>query len=141
MPGWTACWASCMAPTPSRGEAAVANVREVTGGCHCGAVRFEATVDMDQTLLCNCSHCEKKGFILAFTSRDSFNLLQGEDRLSEYRFNKKQLAHRFCSTCGTQAFAFGIGPDGSEMAAINLRCVDGLDLATLHPEHFDGRSM
>jgi hypothetical protein len=111
------------------------------GGCHCGAVRFEAEADLDGTMQCNCSHCEKKGFILAFTPLEKFRLISGEDRLTEYRFNRHAIAHRFCSVCGIQPFGFGAMPDGTQTAAVNVRCIDGVDLAALAPQAFDGRSL
>jgi hypothetical protein len=119
----------------------MAGIKTVAGGCHCGAVRYEAEADLGRTMECNCSHCEKKGFILTFTPVESFRLLSGEEKLTEYRFNKHKIAHRFCGDCGAQAFAFGAGPDGKAMAAINVRCIDGIDLAALNPQKFDGRSM
>lgn len=115
-------------------------MKTLTGGCHCGAVRYEVEVDPGSSIECNCSHCQKKGFILAFAPRQNFRLLSGEEQLVEYRFYKHQIDHRFCRTCGTQSFAYGTAPDGSAVAAINLRCVDGVDLATLHPQKVDGRS-
>lgn len=118
----------------------MAEMQSVTGGCHCGAVRYEAKADLSKTMECNCSHCGKKGFILTFTPRANFKLVQGEGELTEYRFNKQVIAHQFCNTCGTQPFALGVGPDGSEMAAINVRCVDKVDLAALKPSKVDGRS-
>ncbi|MBB5518025.1 GFA family protein [Amphiplicatus metriothermophilus] len=118
----------------------MSDMKDVTGGCHCGAVRFEAKVDLSQTNVCNCSHCEKKGFVLSFTPRENFRLLQGEDQLTEYRFNKKKIAHVFCKTCGVQAFAWGEAPDGAQMAAVNARCIDGVDLKALTPVQIDGRS-
>lgn len=111
------------------------------GGCHCGAMRYEASVDLSKVMECNCSHCEKKGFILTFTPASAFKLLSGEDKLTEYRFNKKQIRHLFCSVCGVQSFARGKGPDGTEMAAVNVRCLDGVDIGSLTPAMVDGRSL
>jgi hypothetical protein len=119
----------------------MAEMQAVTGGCHCGAVRYEAKADTSQTVQCNCSHCEKKGFILAFTPRENFRIIKGEDHLTEYRFNRHVIAHQFCETCGVQPFGLGTGPDGSKMAAINMRCVDDIDLEALAPKAFDGRSL
>lgn len=116
----------------------MAEAREYEGGCHCGAVRFKATTDLAQVIECNCSHCRMKGFVLTFTPVEQFELTAGADGLTEYRFNKKVLAHQFCKVCGVQPHAFGSGPDGKKMAAINLRCVDGLDLATLTPFQYNG---
>lgn len=112
-----------------------------TGGCHCGAVRFEAEADFSEMITCNCSICEKKGSILAFTLREKFRVLSGEDKLTEYRFNKREIAHLFCSACGMHPFGYGAMPDGTKMAAINLRCVDDIDLRTIKPQHFDGKSL
>lgn len=112
----------------------------VTGGCHCGAVRFEAEADLSEVNECNCSHCQKKGFLLAFTPAENFRLLSGEDKLTEYRFNKKTIGHLFCSQCGVQPFGRGGTPDGAEIAAVNARCVDDIDLAALKRTPVDGKS-
>jgi len=112
-----------------------------TGGCHCEAVRYEVTADLDRVISCNCSHCSAKGLLLTFAPASQFKLLQGEDRLSEYQLNKHVIHHLFCKACGVQSFARGKGPDGSEMVAINVRCLDGVDAAALKPTPYDGRSM
>ena len=110
------------------------------GSCHCGAVRFEATGDLDKVIECNCSHCAAKGFLLAFVPQDSFRLVTGEDHLTEYRFNTHKLSHQFCKACGVQAFARGEAPDGAKMAAINVRSIDGVDLDALTITKVDGKS-
>lgn len=112
-----------------------------TGGCHCGAVRYEVDADLDQALSCNCSICSKKASLLGFVPEDRFRLLSGEDRLTDYQFNHKVIHHLFCSTCGIGSFSRGVMPDGTPMVAINLRCVDGIDLGALQVTQFDGRSM
>lgn len=111
-----------------------------TGGCHCGAVRYGAEADLSQTIICNCSHCSKKGFILAFIPGERFTLLSGEDMLTEYRFGEKSLAYLFCKTCGTDSFARGTEQDGQPIVALNVRCLDGVDLSVLHPTKYDGLS-
>ncbi len=118
----------------------MAEMQTVAGGCHCGAVRFEATADISQANECNCSHCEKKGFLLTFTPAENFKLVKGDDALAEYRFNKKAIAHKFCKTCGVESFALGTAPNGAKMAAINVRCIDGVDLASVGRKPIDGRS-
>lgn len=113
----------------------------IRGGCHCRAVRFEATLDPSAAITCNCSHCSAKGFVLAFAPRSALLITSGAELLTEYRFNRKAIAHMFCRICGVQPFGFGTGPDGQESAAINLRCADDIDIATLTPQAFDGRSL
>ena len=110
------------------------------GGCHCGAVRFTCTADLSTVIECNCSHCSKKGLLLVFTPREQFQLTSGEDKLTEYRFNKRVIAHQFCKVCGVQPFAFAKDPKGVDTAAINVRCVDGVDLTTLNRVPYDGAS-
>lgn len=108
------------------------------GSCHCGAVKFTVVGDPPTTAMsCNCSHCRRKG-LLSFTPLETLSVIAGDDVLTEYRFNKHALAHRFCPTCGCQPFATGNGPDGKEIAAINLRCVPGIDLDRLDVEQVDG---
>lgn len=111
------------------------------GGCHCGAVRYRVTgLDLSSTIVCNCSRCAKVGHILSFVPADSFALLKGEDHLTDYQFNKKVIHHLFCDVCGVQSFSRGVGQDGSPTVAINVRCLDGVDLETLDPQKFDGKS-
>lgn len=111
------------------------------GSCHCGAVAFR--VDQDppgEAMSCNCSHCRRKGFLLSFVPAAALTIVQGEERLTDYYFNKHAIAHRFCATCGCQPFGRGRGPDGAEMAAINLRCVPAIDLDGLTIRKVDGAS-
>ena len=111
-----------------------------TGGCHCKAVRYEVMADLDRVIACNCSHCSAKGLLLSFTPAGHFKLVQGDSGLSEYQFNKHVIHHLFCKACGVQSFARGKGPDGNEMVAINVRCLDGVDIANLKLTPYDGRS-
>ncbi|MES2014581.1 MAG: GFA family protein [Patescibacteria group bacterium] len=114
-------------------------MKKYTGGCHCGKVRFEVEADLTNTITCNCSHCEKKGVILAFTPESNFTLLSGENDLIDYQFNKKVIHHLFCKTCGVQSFGKGPGKD-SGTVAINVRCLDDVDLSTLSPTPYDGKN-
>lgn len=111
-----------------------------TGGCQCGAVRYEVDCTLDQPITCNCSRCQKLGSILVFAPRSQFRLLKGEDVLTEYLFNKKVIRHMFCKTCGIESFAYGQLPDGTEMAAINVNCLDGVEPRELAPRPVDGRA-
>lgn len=110
------------------------------GSCQCGAVRYEVSVDLDNTMTCNCSRCQRMGFVLAFTPQDSFRLKSGDEVLTEYLFNKKAIRHLFCSTCGVESFAYGKMPDGSPTVAINVNCLEGVNPRELKSQHVDGKS-
>jgi hypothetical protein len=111
------------------------------GGCQCGAVRYRATLDLAKPVIsCNCSMCGRSGTLLTFIPATSFELLSGEDALTDYQFGKKHIHHLFCRTCGIKSFARGAGPDGNPMVAINTRCLDGIEVGELNVQPFDGRS-
>ena len=111
------------------------------GSCHCGAVKFSVDADLPtEAMSCNCSICRRKGVLMAFYPVAKLKLEQGQDSLETYQFNKHRLSHWFCKTCGIHTFAGGIGPDGTEMRAVNLRCVPEADLDALKIQQFDGAS-
>ncbi|MEZ5828186.1 MAG: GFA family protein [Hyphomicrobiales bacterium] len=111
-----------------------------TGGCHCGKVRYEVEADIDEVNSCNCSLCQKRGYLLAFVPRAQFTLLSGEKDQTDYQFNKKVVHHWFCGTCGVSSFGTGEG-EFSEMVAINVRCLDDVDLDALKVKRIDGKSL
>lgn len=111
------------------------------GGCHCGRIAFEVEGEIGQVIECNCTHCSKKGYLLWFVPRAQLRLSTPESDMATYTFNKHVIRHHFCKTCGILPFALGTDPKGNEMAAINLRCIEGLDLDKVPVQHFDGRSL
>lgn len=110
------------------------------GSCHCRAIQFTVETDLAKILECNCSHCSRKGFLLVFVPVSQFHLLSGEENLTEYRFHRKVIAHRFCRVCGVQSFGQGKDEEGDETVAVNVRCLEGVDLKSLNPEFFEGKS-
>jgi hypothetical protein len=112
-----------------------------TGGCHCGMVRFECTSDLAMVTACNCSICTKKGLHFTFLAPTSFQLRAGEENLKEYLFNKHAIRHQLCVDCGVEVFARGSKPDGTEVVALNVSCIDGVELAKLQMTPIDGRNM
>lgn len=116
-------------------------MQKYTGSCHCQKVRFEVEMDLNEVISCNCSICSRRGHLLAFVPAEHFNLLSGEDSLTDYQFGKKIIHHYFCSVCGVAPFGKGVGPDGKEMRAINVRCLEGVDVDSLKVVKFDGKSM
>lgn len=109
------------------------------GGCHCGAVRYEVELDLDQpAIACDCSICSKSGTLLQFVEPSKFRLERGEENLSDYQFNQHVIHHLFCKTCGIKSFARGVGPHGP-MVAINVRALDGVDVFALRTQQYPGR--
>jgi hypothetical protein len=122
-------------------EATLPDVKNYTGGCHCGQVRFDVTADVTQVLDCNCSICRKRGALWAFVAADKFALRAGEETLTDYQFGKHTIHHLFCSQCGVGAFSRGTSPDGQDTVAVNVRCIDDMDMSTFQRTPFDGRSL
>ncbi len=110
------------------------------GSCHCGAVKYTVELDASApTISCNCSMCGRAGTLLQFVSPDQFRLEHGETNLTDYRFNKHVVHHMFCKTCGIKPFARGQGPKGP-MIAINMRCLEDIDVSALELTHYDGKN-
>jgi len=94
----------------------------LTGGCHCGRVRFAVLVQKLEAVDCNCSMCTKKGFLHLIVTKDAFELLSGEDALTTYTFNTGIAKHTFCKTCGIHAFYTPRShPSGVD---VNVHCLD-----------------
>ena len=110
-----------------------------TGGCHCGAVRFEAHLpDHLEAQACNCSMCEKVGFIHLIVPASRFRITAGEDRLTRYTFNTGIAQHLFCAACGVKSFYRPrSNPDGW---SVNARCLDDWSVFPLRIHPFDGRN-
>jgi hypothetical protein len=111
------------------------------GSCHCGAVLYEVTAEFTESMRCNCSHCKRKGWLLAFVPVDSFSLISGADAQTTYHFNKHHIDHTFCKTCGVQSFAYGGDGNGNYMYAINLNCLEDFDSYALPMKDIDGASL
>lgn len=111
-----------------------------SGSCHCGRVAFEVEGEIPDVKECNCSHCSRKGYLLWFVPRDHLRLNTSQDGYATYRFNKHVIDHHFCPDCGCAPFATGQGPAGP-IAAVNVRCLEGVDLASLKRVPVDGRSL
>jgi hypothetical protein len=111
------------------------------GSCHCGKVAFEVEGEIQGVIECNCSICSRKGALMWFVPHDSLRLLTPDENASTYLFNKHLIRHRFCAACGIHPYGEGTDPKGNRMAAINIRCLEGVALASIPVQAFDGRSM
>lgn len=110
------------------------------GSCHCGKVAFEVDGEIKDAMSCNCSICQRKGALMWFVPRSDMRLLTADEAASTYTFNKHVIKHRFCPNCGIHPYGEGTDPKGNAMAAVNLRCIEDIDLESIPVQHFDGRS-
>jgi hypothetical protein len=95
------------------------------GSCHCGAVRFEADIDLAQpTYRCNCSICSRNRFWAAVIKPDRFRLLEGRTNLQQYLFNSMQNEHWFCRTCGVRPYGVGNSPEAGGVIGVNIGCLE-----------------
>lgn len=113
-----------------------------TGSCHCGGITFQLEAEaIDEAIDCNCSMCRRRGSLLAFFPRAALTLQTPEAGLGSYTFNRHAIRHHFCPTCGIAPFSEGVDPrSGAEIAAVNLRCLPDVDLASLKVTPVDGAS-
>lgn len=109
------------------------------GGCHCGQVKFEielpGAVSLDR---CNCSICEKSGYLHLIVPAEQFHLLSGEDKLVEYRFNTGVARHLFCGKCGIKSFY--VPRSHPDSFSVNFNCVDAPEQLEVTIRSFDGRN-
>ena len=112
------------------------------GSCHCGRIAFTLEGEVREAMDCNCSMCRRRGGLLAFFPREALTLTTPEEDYATYQFNRHVLAHHFCPNCGIAPFTDGVNPKtGAKTVAVNVRCLEGVDLATLDIKPFDGAKL
>ena len=111
------------------------------GSCACGAVRFEADIDLQAgTIRCNCTLCTKASLWCASIPPSAFRLLAGESNLTDYQRGAKIGHYLFCRTCGARPFTRGDAPwMGGAYVSVQLTCLDDADLSDVPINYFDGR--
>lgn len=112
------------------------------GSCHCGRIAFEVEGEMpEEVMSCNCSICRRKGALMWFVPRPAMTLLTPAEQMGTYTFNKHAIKHRFCPTCGMHPYGEAVSPTGQDTAAINVRCLESVDVEALKVRHFNGRDL
>ena len=113
-------------------------MKHYRGGCHCGAVRYEAEIDLTQgTNRCNCSLCSMARAWFCFVPSARFRVVAGEESMSEYRWTPPGrpasfLSYRFCSHCGVRLYATGeLEALGGKFYAVHVPTIQGADLDEL----------
>jgi hypothetical protein len=107
------------------------------GGCHCGRIAYRVRGRPDQLVICNCTICTMKAYLHWIVPRADFTLETPEADLSTYRFNTGQARHHFCPVCGVAPFY--IARSDPDQIDVNARCLQGIDLAALPIQTFDGQ--
>jgi hypothetical protein len=97
----------------------------VEGACHCGAVKFRAElVDGVKTARrCTCSYCRMRGAVPVSAHLSGLEILQGQEALSQYRFNTGTAEHYFCSVCGI--YTHHRRRSNPNHYGVNLACLEG----------------
>ena len=110
-----------------------------SGGCHCGAVRYEVLApDEIEVKECNCSICGMTGYLHLIVPADRFRLTKGADKITTYSFNTRTAKHHFCSVCGVKSFYVPRShPDGF---SVNARCLDAGTVTGMTVRQTDGRN-
>ena len=111
------------------------------GSCHCGKVGFEVDGALQGGGECNCSMCRRKGAMMWFVPASHFRLLSPASDMATYTFNTHRIQHRFCPVCGIHTHGEANDKDGNPTVAINVRCLEDVDLDALPVHHFDGSKL
>jgi hypothetical protein len=107
-------------------------------GCHCGRIRFEVEGTLERVHTCNCSICNKTGYLHWNVEPAQIRMLAGDGEWTSYRFLTGVADNRFCPTCGISPFR--IPRSDPNLIDVNARCIEDLDIATLQIEPFDGQN-
>ena len=119
----------------------MSQTRTYTGGCHCGAVRFEAELDLEKAAgECNCTLCTKRNATTMIVKPDAYRVVSGDDSVTEYSVRKDGIRFAFCRRCGIPLHSRGDSPAlGGKYASVTVNTLDAIDPATLKVVHWDGR--
>ncbi|MDP6174707.1 MAG: GFA family protein [Rhodospirillales bacterium] len=105
-----------------------------TGGCLCGAIRYEVTAEPVRTFCCHCDNCRKAtGSSFAtnvFVKADDLKITQGTPTLFQHQADSGNMMNKeFCANCGSQLFGSGAARPG--MKNIKIGSMD--DASSIRP--------
>jgi hypothetical protein len=105
--------------------------------CHCGSIRIEVDAELTDLVECNCSTCARSGFLHWYVPKATVRLITESRNLSTYIWRGITEGHHFCPICGIALMRSGYPND---RVSINARCLDAVDIFTLTPQRYDGRT-
>ena len=128
--------------TPGQnGARSYSGVQTYQGGCSCGAVRYEADLDLSNASRCNCTFCTKYGTTGTLIKPAAFRLLAGKEQLSQYGREGTPNQRSFCKRCGVHCFSEGDLPElGGAFCSVNINTLDDVDPTHLTIGYWDGRN-
>jgi hypothetical protein len=109
------------------------------GSCHCGGVQFQVEADITELYTCDCSLCSKKNALMTNLHESALKVLAGADTLTLYQWNTKIARHYFCSVCGI--YPFHRKRSMPDHYGVNVRCLEGLDIAVIPVRAAEGKGM
>ena len=109
---------------------------KITGGCHCGNIKYEAEVEPANAMICHCTDCQVHSGsafrTLILTDEDAFNFTSGKPKTYlKIADSGNKREQTFCPDCGSPIYSATVG-DSPREYAIRLGTVDQRD--TLEPQ-------
>lgn len=111
---------------------------EMTGTCHCGAVRWTYQGRPERLVACNCSICRRLRALWAHGPEGVIQITAGADATLAYVWGDEGLAFHTCKTCGCTTHWQGLKGESPRNMAVNAALCDPQDIADLPLRHFDG---
>lgn len=114
------------------------------GSCHCGAVTYEADLDLSKgTYRCNCTYCRKVRNWIIMSNPAEVRLTTGADKVATYKMSAESPTdYDFCSICGVRLWSKGyhesVGGDFLNLMISTLDDVDDDELAKAPMQWGDG---
>jgi hypothetical protein len=83
---------------------------KIDGGCHCGAIAYEAEIDLEKVSICHCKDCQTLSGtafrVTVFTPAEKFRLTRGEPKIYvKVAESGSRRAQGFCAECGSPIYA------------------------------------